>query len=107
MVNLYHPAYAVHRGIHPKSFLLILWVLPTTYLHVLSFRNNSTIPPDVVLLEQVVLDLMTIYHPKHYLIIQVRNDFKVPLNVPSFVRFGGGYLQILSTDAFVKTLQGF
>jgi len=35
-------------------------------------KNNSTIPPDVALLEQVVLDLMTIYHPKHYLIIQVK-----------------------------------
>ena len=35
------------------------------------FRNNSTIPPDIVLLEKVIKDLMTIYHPKHYLIIQV------------------------------------
>jgi len=35
-------------------------------------KNNSTIPPDIVLLEKVIKDLMTIYHPKHYLIIQVK-----------------------------------
>ena len=36
------------------------------------FRNNTTIPPDAVILEEVINDLNAIFHPKHYLIMQVK-----------------------------------
>ena len=56
------------------------------YYHYISFsllfRNNTTIPTDPMLLEEVIKDLGAIFHPKHYLIMQVRhgsinNDEKV------------------------------
>lgn len=35
-------------------------------------RNNTTDPPEVKLLEHVIQELETVFHPRHYLILQVR-----------------------------------